>query len=98
MLIGYGTAYRPYVQYEIRRSYERGNGLLGIWLDNLRGQDGRASFLRGGNSFERVKVPGGFFGETTLAEKLSIPVYDWVNADGRKNIASWIERAPKKTN
>lgn len=97
VLIGYGTADRPYVQYEIRKSYERGNKLLGIWLDNIRDQDGEISFLRGANPFKKVTVPGGSFGEMSIADKLSVPVYDWENADGRKNIASWIERAPKKT-
>src|SRR5690349_3952411 len=46
-LIGYGTADRPYVQYEIRKSYERGNALVGIWLDNIEDQNGQISFLRG---------------------------------------------------
>lgn len=96
VLIGYGTADRQYVQYEIRKSYERGNALLGIWLDNIKDQQGQINFLRGANPFDRVKVPGGFFGEISIADKLCVPVYDWVNADGRNNIATWIARAPRK--
>src|SRR5262245_47840401 len=77
VLIGYGTADRPYVQYEIRKSYERGNALLGIWLDNIKDSNGQINWLRGANPFEKVKVPGGFFGDISIADKLSVPVYDW---------------------
>jgi hypothetical protein len=40
VLIGQKTAERPYVQYEIKRSYERGNRLLGIYLDNMKNENG----------------------------------------------------------
>lgn len=96
VLIGYGTADRQYVQYEILKSYERGNALLGVWLDNIKDHEGHISYLRGANPFEKVRVAGGLLGEISIADKLRVPVYDWVNADGRKNIASWIQRAPKK--
>lgn len=36
VLVGSDTARRTYVQYEIRKSIERGNGLLGIYIHNIR--------------------------------------------------------------
>ena len=36
VLIGSQTASRQYVQYEIDKSIERGNGLLGIYIHNLK--------------------------------------------------------------
>lgn len=39
VLIGKETASRPYVQYEIEKSIERGNGLLGIHIYNVENQD-----------------------------------------------------------
>ena len=93
VLIGQETADRPYVQYEIERSYERGNRLLGIWIDNIRDTDGSTLWWRGANPFENVQI-GGFFLGSSVASLLRVPIYDWVHDDGRKNIARWIEQAP----
>jgi hypothetical protein len=96
VLIGEETAHRPYVQYEVQRSYERGNGLLGIYIHNMKAVNGQTGWFCGPNPFDNVHVDGGLFGKTTLSNTLHIPIYDWVNDDGRNNIASWIERAPRK--
>ena len=41
VLIGAETAWRPWVQYEIERSIERKNGLLGIRIHSMKDQHGR---------------------------------------------------------
>ncbi len=43
VLIGSETANRKYVKYEIEKSIERGNGLLGIYVHNLKDSSGRTS-------------------------------------------------------
>ncbi|WP_437570005.1 TIR domain-containing protein [Sorangium sp. So ce542] len=43
VLIGAETASRKWVDYEIQRSIERGNGLLGIYIDGLKDKDGKTS-------------------------------------------------------
>jgi hypothetical protein len=43
VLIGTETSTRPWVMYEIRKSIERGNGLLGVRIHNIRDQSGRRS-------------------------------------------------------
>jgi hypothetical protein len=96
VLIGPDTANRPYVQYEILESYQRGNGLLGINLHNMKDAKGNSQWFAGSNPFSKVEVEGGIFGKTPLSSKHNIPVYDWVYNDGRNNIARWIERAPRK--
>ena len=95
VLIGAETADRPYVQYEIERSYERGNRLLGIWLDNIKDAAGATSWWRGPNPFDNVNIGGLLFG-TSVASMLNVPIYDWVNDSGRTNISHWIETAPRK--
>lgn len=95
VLIGAQTAYRPYVQYEISESYNRGNGLLGVRINNIKDSTGNTDWLTGPNPFDQVNVDG-YFGKTQLSLQLSIPIYDWVNQRGRENIASWIADAPKK--
>ncbi len=96
VLIGADTANRPYVQYEILQSYNRGNGLLGITIHNQKDSLGQTGWYAGPNPFSKVEVDGGIWGKTSLSSKLSIPIYDWVNDKGRENIARWIERAPQK--
>jgi hypothetical protein len=97
VLIGAETANRPYVQYEILESYKRGNGLLGVRIHNIKDASGQTGWLGGPDPFANVHVEGGMFGRIPLGDKLSIPIYDWVNDNGRNSIASWIERAPRKT-
>lgn len=97
VLIGQETANRPYVQYEILQSYERGNGLLGINIHNIKDTKGQTQWYSGPNPFGSVEVDGGFWGKTALSNKLTIPIYDWVHSDGRRNIATWVENAPRKT-
>jgi hypothetical protein len=62
VLIGAETATRPWVKYEITKSIERGNGLIGVRIHRLKDQAGR----RG----ERGSVP------TALSEG-GFRIYDW---------------------
>ena len=96
VLIGAETASRPYVRYEILQSYNRGNGIFGIQIHNMKDENGRVQWFGGSDPFDAVEVEGGIFGTTSLSNKLAIPIYDWVTDDGRKNIASWINKAPRK--
>jgi hypothetical protein len=41
VLIGAETASRRYVSYEIEKSVARGNGLLGVRINNIKDQNGR---------------------------------------------------------
>jgi MTH538 TIR-like domain (DUF1863) len=43
VLIGAETASRPWVDYEIQRSIELGNGLLGIYIDQIKDQKQQTS-------------------------------------------------------
>jgi len=45
VLIGAETAGRRYVSYEIERSVARGNGILGIRINNIKDKDGRTDRL-----------------------------------------------------
>lgn len=42
VLIGAETANRKYVSYEVEQSVARGNGILGIRINNIKDKDGRA--------------------------------------------------------
>jgi hypothetical protein len=62
VLIGTETAYRSYVKYEVEQSIARKNGLLGVYIHNLKDKDGNTS-ARG----PKPTVPTG----------IDFPAYDW---------------------
>lgn len=53
VLIGQGTANRRWVNYEIVKSFERGNGILGVHINRIRGKDGYI-VSRGANPLDRL--------------------------------------------
>ena len=91
VLIGSQTANRPWVNYEIIESTKRGNGLLGVYIHNVRDLNGRVD-TRGQNPFDYISWDNG------KGAKLSTTylTYDWVSDDGRANLKAWIEAAAKK--
>jgi hypothetical protein len=86
VLIGAETAERPWVQDEIIRSWNRGNGLVGVWIHNVRDQD-RNTDMAGRNPFDLFKLSN----RILLSSICS--TYDWVLGDGRNNLGAWIEEA-----
>jgi hypothetical protein len=63
VLIGAETANRPWVKYEIAQSIAQKNGLLGIYIHHLKGQEGNSSFFSG----SKPDVPWA----------VEFPAYDW---------------------
>lgn len=92
VLIGEETSSREYVQYELQQSYNRGNGMLGIYIHNLKDRDGYTS-SRGVNTFGEI---GKDSNGNAVYFSTEYPCYDWVNDDGYNNIGKWIEVAAKK--
>jgi hypothetical protein len=94
VLIGAETASRRWVLYEIEKSYEKGNGLLGLRIHSIKDQKGSTSSC-GTNPFEKVRAKGlaATFYNETLAQ--SVKCYDWVLNDGRNNLGRWIEEAAR---
>lgn len=86
VLIGAQTAERDWVDYEIRKSWERGNALVGVRIHAMKNQD-REVDARGANPFAAVKLADG----TPLSS--IVKVYDWVSDDGRENLGDWVDEA-----
>jgi hypothetical protein len=102
VLIGGDTARRKYVRYELEESYRRGNGLLGIYINRIKDQDGYIS-AKGPNPLARVMVKvepawWDLFGSAKLEPLTEIfETYDWVKDDGRQYMGEWIEEAARRT-
>jgi MTH538 TIR-like domain (DUF1863) len=86
VLIGTETASRPWVRREIVKSWNRGNGLVGVRIHNIKDQN-RATDIAGANPFDQFKLP-----DNTLLSSVC-KTYDWVVEDGRNNLGKWIEEA-----
>lgn len=85
VLIGAETASRPWVQYEIQTSWDKGNMLMGVRIHGIRDSRQQTDFL-GRDPFTAL----GF---------QEIPIYDWAQQDGYNNLGGWIEyvaRGPRK--
>src|SRR6185295_9167173 len=90
VLIGTETANRQWINYEIVESVKRGNGLLGVYIHNLRDRDGLTT-AKGQNPFDFLT-----FRNTGAKLSRTYPTYDWVQQDGRRNLARWVEAAAKQ--
>lgn len=92
VLIGAETSQRPYVSYEIKQSHSKGNGMLGIYIHNMKDSNQQTDTM-GANPFANWHVERD--GRKVLLSEI-YPTYDWVNDNGRANIGAWIEAAAKK--
>src|SRR4051794_20688027 len=52
VLIGAQTSAREYVGYEIKQSHAKGNGMLGIYIHNMRDSSGQTD-TKGNNPFDK---------------------------------------------
>ena len=91
VLIGSDTAGRKWINYEIKSSYKKGNGLLGIYIHNCKDKNGNTS-TKGVSPFSNIYIT-----ENGVKKYFSeiYPVYDWVNDDGYTNMGKWIDKAAK---
>ncbi len=87
VLIGYDTAGKKWINYEITNSHKTGNGMLGIYVHNLKDSNQNTT-TKGSNPFDDW-----IFKKAGVV--VTYPVYDWVADDGYTNMGSWIEKAAK---
>jgi len=92
VLIGAETATRKWVMYEIRKSFERGNGLLGIYIHNIRDKN-KMTDAKGQNPLDILYIERD--GRRVYLSQI-YKTYDWVYDYGYGNIGKWIEEAAKQ--
>lgn len=91
ILLGAQTASRPYVKYELEKSYSRGNGLLAIWIHRLENQGGYSS-TQGENIFSNYTIDRR--GQKVYLSEI-FKTYDWMRDDGYNNLGAWVEEAAR---
>ena len=90
VLIGEQTANRKWVKYEIKKAWNEGKGLLGIYIHNLK--DPKTGVCKqGANPFEQFTLKDG----TKLSSKVKCynPNSTSPNMEIILNLEDWIEKA-----
>ena len=92
ILIGEHTASRRWVQYEIRKAWRDGKGVLGIYIHNLRNREGLQA-RKGVNPLSKLLL-----GPRRMSE--IVPTYDPQGYDSkdvyatiRRGMVDWVENA-----
>ena len=92
VLIGTNTAERKWIKYEIKRGWELGKGLLGIYIHNLKDKNGNQS-IKGRNPFDDFTLNGQELSKIIKAydppHSDSKYVYDYI----KNNLKDWVEEA-----
>ena len=86
VLIGAETASRDWVQSEILKSWNRGNGIVGIRIHNIKDQDQKTD-VPGHNPLDDFKLSEGIVLSSVCK------TYDWVIDDGRKKLGALADEA-----
>ncbi|MEM5793558.1 MAG: TIR domain-containing protein [Candidatus Aenigmatarchaeota archaeon] len=86
VLIGENTYKSKWVQYEIQKSLERKNGLLGIYIHEIRDP----------NQPAKEKGLNPFVSFYSTYPQLKVRTYNWISDDGYNNFSTWVEEAAKK--
>lgn len=92
VLIGSETNNRDYIKYELEQSWKKENGILGIYIHQLKDKYGNSS-PKGNNTF------GPIFSGSSDTKKYfyeRFETYDWVDDDGYNNLGIWVSNAAKK--
>ena len=95
VLLGSETLNRPFVQYEICQSLNRGNALIGVYIDRIR--DMRT--LKYSTKANPHTVIGHYQnGLPVFFDNVCDGIYDYVAQNGYLNMGSWIEKAANAHN
>ena len=92
VLIGAETSNRDYIKYELEQSWKKGNGILGIYIHQMKDKDGKTD-KKGSNSFGSIFTR---FNDDKKYFFERFPTYDWVDDEGYKKLGDWVEAAAKK--
>ena len=95
VLIGTETLNRPFVQYEICKSLERGNAVIGVHINGIRDMRTQKTSLKG-NPHTII----GSFSDNRPAyfDSVADGIYDYTYDNGYYHLGEWIEKAANAHN
>lgn len=94
VLIGAKTAGRKWIKYEIKKSWNDGRGVLGIYMHNLKDLDGNQS-NKGKNPFDDFTMKSDSKKLSSIVKAYDPPYSTSKNVYGyiKENIEDWVEEA-----
>ncbi|MDD9799366.1 MAG: TIR domain-containing protein [Gammaproteobacteria bacterium] len=92
VLIGQDTYKSKWVKYEIDESKHKKNGLVGIYIHQVKNRIGETS-PKGEDPFAQ---PPFNFKPTKNPKYPCCNYYDWVDDSGHENLGKWIEKAARQ--
>lgn len=87
VLLGRETLSRPFVQYEIKKSVERGNAVIGVRINKIKNLEGNITDVGNGNTTIIVN------GKEKQFSDIVYGIYDYIDDDGYNNLGEWVEKA-----
>ena len=94
VLIGSDTLNRPFVQYEICESLKKGNGVIGVYIHNIRDMVTQKVSMKGNPH----TVIGYSNGSPVYFDDVCDGLYDYTHDNGYENLGTWIESAARAHN
>ena len=92
VLIGTQTADSKWVNYEIVKSIEKGNGLIGIYIHGVKNSDGNTS----NKGVDPFSIPPINFVPKNNPVYPCCLYYDWAKKNGYRYLGNWIEVAAQQ--
>lgn len=95
VLIGEKTLNRPFVKYEICKSINRGNGIIGVHINKVKDMLTSTTSLQGNVNSCVGKYKDG---SDIIFKYVADGIYDYVVEDGYNNLGKWVEKAAQRHN
>ncbi|MFF0218285.1 TIR domain-containing protein [Streptomyces vinaceus] len=92
VLIGSGTAGRKWIKYEIKKSWEDGKGVVGVYVHNLFDRDGLKA-TKGRNPFDDFTLGSKSMSSVVKAYDPPFSSSEYVYGHISSNLAAWVEEA-----
>jgi hypothetical protein len=94
VLIGTATAGRKWVKYEIKKAWDDGRGVVGVYIHNLQDANGRQA-SEGRNPFDDFTVGTSKKKMSSVVEAYDPPysTSNYVYNDIKNNLTNWVEKA-----
>ena len=89
VLVGEETAGRKWVKHEIKKAWEEGKGLLGIYIHNIKCPN-NGTCSKGANPFDQFTVDGQKLSSIVSCHN---PSSTDAYGDIKKNLETWVENA-----
>lgn len=92
VLIGSATAGRKWIKYEIRKAWEDGRGVVGIYIHNLLDVEGNQC-AKGRNPFDDFSINGSRMSSIVKAYDPPYTTSKYVLGHIKANLEAWVEEA-----